>query len=245
MTSQLLREFKATIGDLPAAEHPWFKGLVAGEFSVEQLVAGEQQHYLRGRLNHKIFGTILAQAQEEGDAEVIAVAQENYDEEIGGTKTHGDLMYQFLEEQGITKEQAAAVEPMPGTMAAISMLTKSIEDMTALEAIAMMSLPELQNGPISAAAHKALQKHYNFSDYAIETYSVHSEADIGHGEVQLALLAAKVEAQPELEQSILRAMRFGVVAFNFEWDGHYQALSGNEHFYWQGTGQLSNITSSV
>ncbi len=234
MSALLIEEFKAVAASLPAIEHPWFQGVINGEFTKQQLVAGEEQHYLRGRLNHKIFGAILAKATEEGDPDVIAVARDNHDEEVGGPVTHGDLMYQFLEAHGISRQQADNVEPMPGTAAAIAMLTENIGNMTALEAIAMMSLPELQNGPISAEIYKALRDVYHYADYAIETYSVHSEADVGHGEVQLGLLAAKVEEKPELKPSILRAMRYGVNAFNFEWDGHYQAVTGQEHYHWPG-----------
>jgi len=234
MSEALIEEFKAVADPIPAREHPWFQGVIAGEFTIEQLVLGEQQHYLRGRLNDRIFGPILRKAIDEGDPEVAEIAYDNFDEEVGGAKTHGDLMYQFLETHGITREQAAAVEPMPGTMAAIAMLTDSIHDMTALEAMAMMSLPELQNGPISAEMYKALREIYGFDHYTAETYSVHSEADIGHGEVQLALLADKVGETPELKPVVLRAMRFGVNAFNFEWDGHFQALSGDEHYHWKG-----------
>lgn len=219
---------------IPAMEHPWFQGVITGEFKPIQLVAGEEQHYLRGRLNGKIFGTILSKAIEEGDSDVITLARDNYEEEMGGPKTHGDLMFQFLESHGISRAQAGGVEPMPGTAAAISMLTKSINNMTALEAMAMLSLPELQNGPISAEMYRALRDIYRYDDYAIETYSVHSEADVGHGEAQLALLAAKVEETPELKPSILRAMRFGVNAFNFEWDGHFQAASNEPHYHWPG-----------
>jgi len=232
----LIEKFKAVAAPIPAIEHPWFQGVITGQFSESQIVLGEQQHYLRGRLNHKIFDVILDKAIAEGDQEIIEVASDNHAEEVGGTKTHGDLMHQFLEVHGINKTQAAAVEPMPGTMAAISMLTDSIKDMPVLEAIAMMSLPELQNGPVSAAMYRALKDIYHFDDYAIETYSVHSEADVGHGDRQLSLLADKLTARPELKPEILRAMRFGVIAFNFEWDGHYQAATGQKHFHWTGIG---------
>lgn len=230
----LIEEFKEVAAPIPAIQHPWFRGVIGAEFTEEQLVLGEQQHYLRGRLNGVIFGVILRKAFESGDNAVIEVARANHDEEVGGAKTHGDLMYQFLEVHGMTKEEAAAIPPKPGTMAAISMLTKGIQSMTALEAIAMMSLPELQNAPASAAMYKTLSGKYGFSDYAIETYAVHSEADIGHGDIQLSLLADKVEADPSLKPSILRAMEFGVNAFNFEWDGHYQAVLGRDHFHWDG-----------
>jgi len=234
MSELLVEEFKAVAAPIPAIEHPWFQGVIKGRLTNEQLVLGEQQHYLRGRLNHKIFDTILAKATDSGDPDVIEVARANREEEVGGTVTHGDLMYQFLEAHGISKQQADNVEPMPGTAAAIAMLTENIGNMTALEAIAMLSLPELQNGPVSAEMYKALRDIYHYDDYAIETYSVHSEADVGHGEVQLGLLATKVEERPELKPSILRAMRYGINAFNFEWDGHYQAATGRQHYHWPG-----------
>lgn len=230
--AQLKEEFWRHAEQIPTMQHPWFQGLINGELTDQQILAGEQQHYLRGRLNGKIFGAILEAATRESDEEVLAIAEANYQEEMGGPKTHGDLMFQFLEAHGMTQEEAAATEPMPGTMAAISMLTDSVRNMSALEGLAMMTLPERQNADVSAAVYEALKDRY--SDYAIATYKVHATVDVEHGDTQLDLLAHKVMADPSIKPQILRAIKFGLIAFKLEWDGHQQAATGNEYFHWAG-----------
>lgn len=227
-------EFEQVGATLDAMQHPWFQGILTGELTREQILAGEQQHYLRGRLNGRIFGAILQAAFDGEDDEVVDFALANYAEEMEGPKEHGDLMLQFLESHGMTKDEAAVVEPTPGSLAAISMLTDSVQNMSALEGLAMMSLPERWNADISAAVYPVLRDHYGFSAYAIETYRVHAIIDVGHGDRQLDLLARKVYASPQLKPDILRAIKFGVVAFNYEWDGQYQAATGQEHYHWTG-----------
>lgn len=217
-------------------KHPWFRGIIEHQFTKEQIIAGEFQHYLRVRRNAEIFGAVVINAANEGDYETMEIARANYKDEMLGAKTHADLMFQFLEELGYDKTFADAVEPMPGTMAGIEMLTSGAKNMTGLEGIAMLSLPEYQNGGatgVAAQVYKALTKHYGFSDYATETFRVHAQDDVAHGSSQIELLVKRVDEKPKLEEKILRAAKFGINAFNFEWDGHYQAAMKRRCF-WEG-----------
>jgi pyrroloquinoline quinone (PQQ) biosynthesis protein C len=226
----------ALIDELPMLKHPWFQGIINHQFTKEQIIAGEFQHYLRVRRNAEIFGAVVINAANEGDYETLEIARKNYKDEMLSEKTHADLMFQFLEDLGYKKEFADNIEPMPGTMAAVEMLTSGTRNMTGIEGIAIFSLPEYQNGGttgVAAQVYNALTQHYGFSEYAAETFRVHAHDDVAHGSTQIELLVKRANKKPELQEKILRASRFGINAFNFEWDGHYQAATKRRSF-WQG-----------
>lgn len=234
----IIEQFKAipTEMGLPAIEHPWFQGLINGELDEYQILLGELQHTRRGWFLQGIVKDILDKAVYEGDEEVIEVARANYEEEAGGPKPHGDLMFQFHEDQGMNREEVEAVELMPGTSTCMDLLSIGVHTLTPLGCLAMMSLPEWQNAYVSAEVYPALQATKKFSEYAIETYKVHAVADIDHGNEQLDLLARKVQADPTIHDYVLECLQYGVHTFNYNWDGQYQAATNNPRFHWAGNG---------
>lgn len=229
---ELIVEFKTLPEQLgiPAIDHPWFQALINGQFTEEQILLGELQHTRRGWFLEKVVQRILDKALSEGDEEVIEVARANYEEEAGGPKPHGDLMFQFHEDRGMSKEDVEAVELMPGTLACMAMLGEGVQRFTALGSLAMMTLPEWQNAHVSAEVHSALKATTNFSDYAIDTYRVHAIADIDHGNNQLGLLARKLAADSSLGDHVFNCLVYGAEAFNHNWDGQYQAATNNPLF---------------
>src|SRR5437764_2286370 len=92
-------------------DHPWFKGIVEHRWTREQIVQGEVQHYLRVRTNPIYFGYIAINALSEHATGLMAVVMDNFMEELAGPKSHVDIMYQFLEEAGITREEADNADP--------------------------------------------------------------------------------------------------------------------------------------
>lgn len=229
----LIDEFKS-LADPPSIEHPWFQGIITGTYTEEQILAGEIQHYLRGRQNFKIFGLIAMNAKDENDEELIELTFANVKDEVFEGKPHDELMYQFMEERGISRLVAANAKPTSGTKEAIAMLTTFPRFKSALEGVAMMSLPEWQNATNSAAVYESFRNLYGFSEYSSVTYKVHSTVDIEHGDNQLELLAQRVMDEPDIKHRILRAMEYGVRSFNREWDGHHQAATGELDFHWRG-----------
>lgn len=236
--ASLVAEFKRYVQPTPALQHPWFQGIITHRFTRWQIIEGERQHYLRNRLNALAQSAIVMQATLEGEDDLIAAAVENFKEEVCGVKTHGDLMYQFLEDQGISKNAAVRTAPTPGLMAAVSMIIYRLQHLpTALERLAVWSLAEWENGGtdgVAAAVYRAYTGHYGFSPYAAETYKVHAVVDVDHGSEQLDLLAKKVIERPEIKDSIVAALKLGHAGFNYQWDGQYQAATGQKHFHWQG-----------
>ena len=217
-------------------DHPWFKGIVEHRWTREQIILGEIQHYLRVRTNPIFFGYIVTNVASERNYALMDVVMENFMEELGGEKTHVDIMLQFLAHAGITREEADRADPAPGTLAAIEMIRSGCQNRRALEGIALLAFVEaMHGGPDGAAARvfRELTGHYGFPREAAATYELHAEQDTGHGDRQIAMVReyARDEATQE---KCRRAVRLGCEAFNFEWDGHVQAMTGKRDVYWSG-----------
>ena len=226
--------------ELEMREHPWFKGVVEHRWTREQIVLGEMQHYLRVSQNPVFFGYIVTNVTAEKNYDLMPIVMENFMEELGGERTHVDVMLQMLEEAGMDKTAADRAEPAPGTMAAIEMIVGGCQRRSALEGIALLSFVEAMHGGGSGAAagmFEALTKHYGFSKRAAATYELHAEQDSGHGDRQID--AIRRFARDEATQRKVRAaVKLGLNAFNFEWDGHVQAMTGKRE-YWSGKAPIT------
>ena len=179
-------------------------------------------------------------AAAEGFQDIQEVVQENLREEFYGEKSHVDIMLQFLEEAGITREEADRAEPAPGTLAAIEMLIGCCQRRSALEGLAMLAFMESQHGGSGGAAdgvYGELRGYYGFSERATQTYNLHAVEDVGHGDRQVDIIRLHA-TDAETQERVRRAVKLGVTAFTLEWDGHVQAMTGRREF-WPGVAPLS------
>lgn len=223
----------------PMREHPWFQGIAQHRFTREEVILGEVQHYLRVRENPVYFGYIAAHAAEERIPGLTEAVLENYAEELAGERSHVDIMFQFLEAGGISREEADGAEAMPGTFAAIEMILGHCQRRSALEGIAMLALVESMHGGEDGAAglvYPELVGHYGFSKHAAETYQIHAVQDVGHGGRQVELLR-RFATTAEMQRRVRHAVRVGLEAWNLEWDGHMQAIT-RQREYWGGVAGL-------
>ena len=134
-------------------DHPWFRGIVDHRWTRDQIILGEIQHYLRVRTNPIFFGYIVTNVASERNYALMDVVMENFMEELGGEKTHVDIMLQFLTHAGISREDADRADPAPGTLAAIEMIRSGCQNRSALEGIALLAFVEsMHGGPDGAAA---------------------------------------------------------------------------------------------
>ncbi len=225
--------------EVPMGEHPWFQGILSHRWSREQIILGEVQHYLRIRTNPIFFGHMAINAVSDKNYELMQAVLENFMEELGGRRTHVDIMLQFLEEGGISREEADRAEPAPGTLAAIEMITGCCQRRSALEGVAMLAFVESQlggTGKVSDKVYKELTGYYGFSPHAAETYRLHAQQDEGHGSRQID--AIRLLATDDATQDKVRAaVKLGLTAFTLEWDGHVQAMTGKREF-WSGVADL-------
>jgi pyrroloquinoline quinone (PQQ) biosynthesis protein C len=236
--------FIAELWDLanqvPMLQHPWFRGIIEHRWTPEQIIQGEVQHYLRVRTNPIFFGYIAINAVQEKQYALMDVVLDNFMEELGGERTHVDIMLQFLEEAGISREEADRADPAPGTQAAIEMIIGGCQRRSALEGVALLSFVEDQHGGangVAAQVYRELTGHYGFSKRAAETYAIHAEQDEGHGGRQIDAIR-RFATDDETQAKVRQAVRLGTNAFNFEWDGHVQAMTGRRDF-WSGVGDLN------
>src|SRR2546427_11807810 len=185
-------------------DHPWFKGIVEHRWTREQIVLGEIQHYLRVRTNPIFCGYIVTTVASERNYALMDIVMENFMEELGGEKTHVDIMLQMLDEAGISRDEADKADPAPGTLAAIEMIRSGCQNRSALEGIALLAFVEaMHGGPDGAAArvYKELTGHYGFSRRAAATYELHAEQDTGHGDRQIAAIRARPRRRDARERS--------------------------------------------
>jgi len=225
--------------EVPMEGHPWFQGILQHRWTREEIILGEIQHYLRVRTNAIFFGYIAVNAVAEKQYGPMGVVLENFLEELSGPKSHADILLQFLAEAGIPREEADGAEPAPGTIAAIEMMIGCCQRRSALEGIAMLSFVESQHGGpdgVAAKVYKELTSHYGFSPQAAETYRIHAEQDVSHGQRQITALR-DYAADPATRDRIRRAVKLGVTAFTLEWDGHIQAIT-NQRLFWNGVKPL-------
>jgi pyrroloquinoline quinone (PQQ) biosynthesis protein C len=233
-------ELWAIARQVPMIEHPWFRGIIEHRWTREQIVLGEVQHYLRVRTNPIFFGYIAINAVQEKNYGLMEVVLDNFMEELGGERTHVDIMLQFLDEAGISREEADRADPAPGTLAAIEMIVGGCQRRSALEGLSLLAFVEDQHGGangVAAQVYKEMIGYYGFSPRAAETYQLHAEQDEGHGGRQIDAIR-QFATSDELQEKVRQAVQLGVSAFNFEWDGHVQAMTGRRE-HWSGVGALT------
>jgi pyrroloquinoline quinone (PQQ) biosynthesis protein C len=225
--------------EVPMLEHPWFQGILQHRWTREQIILGEVQHYLRVRTNPIFFGYIAVNAVEAKQYGLMDTVLDNFMEELGGERTHVDIVLQFLEEGGITREQADAADAAPGTMAAIEMIVGACQRRSALEGLSLLAFVEHQHGGrggVADQAYRELTGYYGFSARAAETYHIHAEQDDSHGAHQIEAIC-RYATDAATQERVRRAVQLGITAFTLEWDGHVQAITGRREF-WVGTGPL-------
>jgi pyrroloquinoline quinone (PQQ) biosynthesis protein C len=226
--------------EVPMERHPWFAGIIEHRWSRAQIILGEVQHYLRVRTNPIFFGYMAVNAVSAKEYAVMETVLENFMEELGGKRTHMDIMLQFLEAGGISREEADSAEPAPGTLAAIEMIIGCCQRRSALEGVAMLAFVESQlggAGKISEKVYRELTGHYGFSPRAAETYKLHAAQDEGHGSRQIDAIR-QLAVDEATRDKVRAAVKLGLTAFTLEWDGHVQAMTGKREF-WGGAKDLN------
>ncbi len=240
LPDEFIEELWGYAAEVPMEQHPWFDGILKHHWDRGQIILGEVQHYLRVRTNPIFFGYIAVNAVSAKEYAVMDTVLENFMEELGGQRTHMDIMLQFLEEGGITREEADNAEPAPGTLAAIEMIIGCCQRRSALEGIAMLAFVESQlggAGKISEKVYRELTGYYGFSPRAAETYKIHAAQDEGHGTRQIDAIRS-LATDNENQEKVRAAVKLGLTAFTLEWDGHVQAKTGKREF-WSGVSNLS------
>ncbi|PYS33521.1 MAG: hypothetical protein DMG14_31600 [Acidobacteria bacterium] len=240
LPDDFIKELWSYAAEVPTEQHPWFEGIIKHRWTREQIILAEVQHYLRVRTNPIFFGYMAVNAVAEKEYSVMNTVLENFMEELGGQRTHVDVMLQFLEEAGITREEADKAEQAPGTMAAIEMIIGCCQRRSALEGVAALAFVESQLGGAAKTSEKVYREltgYYGFSARAAETYRLHAIEDEGHGSRQIDAIRL-LATDDKTQEKVRAAVKLGLTAFTLEWDGHVQAMTGKREF-WRGVSPLN------
>src|SRR2546426_75190 len=89
---QFTDELWGYAAEVPMEQHPWFDGIIKHRWTREQIIQGEVQHYLRVRTNPIFFGYMAVNAVAAKDYPLMETILENFMEELGGQRTHMDIM---------------------------------------------------------------------------------------------------------------------------------------------------------
>src|SRR5439155_15268317 len=95
---EFIAELWGCANQVPMERHPWFQGIIQHRWTREEIILGEVQHYLRVRTNPIFFGYIAVNAVNEKNYALMDTVLDNFVEELGGERTHVDIVLQFLEE---------------------------------------------------------------------------------------------------------------------------------------------------
>src|SRR5438552_145915 len=199
---------------VPMIEHPWFRSIIDHCWTREQIILGEVQHYLRVRTNPIFFGYIAINAVQEKQYGLMEVVLDNFMEELGGERTHVDIMLQFLEVAGISREEADRADPAPGTLAAIEMIVGGCQRRSALEGLSLLAFVEDQHGGangVAAQVYTEMVGYYGFSPRGAETYHLHAEQDEGHGGRQIEAIR-QFATTDDVQEKVRQAVQLGVSA---------------------------------
>ena len=120
------------------------------------------------------------------------------------------------------------------------MIVGGCQRRSALEGLSLLAFVEDQHGGangVAARVYREMVGYYGFSPRAAETYHLHAEQDEGHGGRQIEAIR-QFATSDEMQDKVRRAVQLGAWAFNYEWDGHVQAMTGTRA-HWEGVGPLT------
>lgn len=186
-------------------QHPMFRSLAAGELNLRTLGIYMAQHAKYVRYGLEAFGLLYAR----GAGDIRKMLVENMAEEerlMGGNTDHGahdhmEMIYDFCEAAGMTRDEVLDVEMTPGWYGrALYYLnvarTEPVGVVLAMQFTQEGQMPAL-NGEVVIPA---LEKHYGHkkTDRAVVFFAEHELADEDHSSRQIAL-ASKYLNTPELQ----------------------------------------------
>jgi pyrroloquinoline quinone (PQQ) biosynthesis protein C len=217
---------------LPFEEHPYWKRVLTGSFTLKEVMAAETQHFIRSdRGRH--FRKRAAEEAAAVSSRAHELLLETYKEECTEDETgpsHVDLIKRFLALGGVDEIAISRAKPTPGNSAAIAMY-KDIADRGPLHHMIGAGAVEFYYSRLSPRIFNAYTTLYPISAEQAETYRIHGPMDLEHAERALQILD-----EPAVQNNadgILEAVRDAFVATSLHYDGMLQAAT-DSLTYWDG-----------
>ena len=232
MSNLTREEVLAFYNLMPFEHHPLWKMVLAGELTSEQVLAAEEQHFIRSNVGRHFRRRAAEEARSVSDL-AYKLLSETYSEECLDDDTgpsHVELIKRLLLIGGLSEERLAGAIPTAGNAAAIA-LYKDIGERGPLHHMIGAGAVEYYYSQLSPKILGAYKAYYGMSDYQAETYAIHGPMDREHAERALAVLDE--QAVSEQADSIRIAVRDAFFATSLHYDGMLQAALGRTT-YWSG-----------
>jgi pyrroloquinoline quinone (PQQ) biosynthesis protein C len=229
----VLRDKLLSMYDLfPFHEHPLWRAVRGGEFSYEQVIKAEVQHWFRTRTGQSIRRSALDAAQKISPA-MFELLLETFLEECTADESgpsHLELIERLVTAGGFSATELHHVRPTPGNSAAIA-LYRDIGSRGAGCHMLGAGAVEFYYCRLSPTIFQAYTSIYRMTEFQAETYKIHGPMDYTHAERAFAVLDEAVALHGM--QAIEEAVRDAFVATSLHYDGMLQAATG-ELSYWNG-----------
>ncbi|MDQ2771322.1 MAG: iron-containing redox enzyme family protein [Bacteroidota bacterium] len=215
----------------PFIDHPLWVAIRNGDFTKEQILKAEGQHYLRTKEGQIVRKTALVQSQEV--PALYESIHQTYLEECTdetGIENHLALIKRLLIENGVSETTISELQNTPGNIAAIA-LYKHIADRGAGLHIIGAGAVEFYYSQLSPSIYLAYTNKYNLSPSSAETYRIHGPMDEEHANRALEVLPLLNEMYGV--EALTTAVRDAFAATCLHYDGMYQAAT-EELIYWNG-----------
>lgn len=216
----------------PLETHPFWQSVLNCEFSYEQVIAGEVQHYLRTRAGQSLRKAALGQSKGE-DPAVFEALLKIYLEECTHDSTgpsHLDLIRRLVVGGGRTEEDLLTATSTPGNAAAIALYRDIATRGPGCHLIGAGAV-EYFYCILSPRIYSVYTGHYMMSADQAETYRIHGPMDREHAEAAFSALdqAVRLHGVGQVEMSV----RDAFIATSLHYDGMFQAATGTKA-YWSG-----------
>ena len=216
----------------PFEAHPFWQGVLTHTFTLDEIVRGEVQHFIRTREGQGLRREALIMTKGLSSAIYERLLQtyleECTDNESG--PSHLDLIRQLVLQGGMSEEDLNGAEPTPGNAAAIALYRDITKRGAACHMLGAGAV-EWHYSNLSPKVFKAYKCHYGMTDSQAETYRIHGTMDKIHAERAFEILDDAIDNHGWA--TIRLAVRDAFAATCLHYDGMYQAAK-NTLGYWNG-----------
>jgi pyrroloquinoline quinone (PQQ) biosynthesis protein C len=217
---------------LPFHHHPFWTAVKKQELSLEQVVLGEVQHWIRTRAGRPLRREALDAAQAISP-EIFQLLLQTFLEECTHDSTgpsHLDLIERLVTEGGFVRDQLPRTAATPANAAAIA-LYRDIGRRGAGCHMLGAGAVEFFYCTLCPDIFAAYVDRYGMTPWQAETYKIHGPMDKEHAQRAFSVLDEAVALHGE--EQIEAAVRDAFVATSLHYDGMLHAATGKLE-YWNG-----------
>jgi pyrroloquinoline quinone (PQQ) biosynthesis protein C len=181
---------------MPGPGHPFRRKVFGGQANRIDLAICAVQTYHRNLYSSRFASANHSRCPyPEIRRSLLEVAIEEELERPGAPPSHAELMLVFAEAVGLRREDVVNSRPLPSTLTFIDTIMQLSQGHW-LEGMAFRA-SELGAPTGTSRWFDALQQHYGFAPDALQWWSTHAVADVGHGNIALDAYSKYVRDESE------------------------------------------------